>query len=56
MVKLCSWNGFGIRHYRGLSTDITTLDVEASNGDEFYCMDTQDVYMYDEENKKWLKQ
>lgn len=48
---------YGIRQYRGLEKDISTIDkLEAVNGDEAYIMDTQDVYMHDEENKKWIKQ
>jgi len=46
----------------GLSTDtkpITSVEggaITISNGCVFYCMDTKQVYMYDEENTTWLLQ
>ena len=56
-----------INHFRGLSADVTAnkhipdsngkLDgVLVGNGDELYCMDTGDTYLYDLENKVWLPQ
>ena len=38
----------------GLSTDVKPLNV--NNADIFYEMDTCEVYLYDAENKVWLKQ
>ena len=57
-------DGYGsaadIRHYRGLSTDVTPdgecYKVKRNNGDEIYCMDNGNVFMYDEENGKWIDQ
>ena len=57
-----------INHFRGLSADVTAnkhipgvdgkLDgTVVGNGDELAIMDgAQDVYLYDLENKVWLKQ
>lgn len=56
-----------INHFRGLSADVTAnkhipdsngkLDgVLVGNGDELYCMDNGDTYLYDLENKVWLPQ
>ena len=57
-----------INHFRGLSADVTAnkhipgadgkLDgVVVGNGDELAIMDgSQDVYLYDYENKVWIQQ
>lgn len=39
----------------GLSTDEKPLD-KIPNGSSFYEMDTQRVFLFDEENKRWLQQ
>lgn len=45
--------------YRGLSTDNKMLIANAfengkiPNGAVFFCIDTQDIYMYDAENNTW---
>ncbi len=48
------------RHYRGISSDVIKgggcTKVEKTNGDEIYCMDNQQVWMADEENKQWINQ
>lgn len=41
--------------FRGLSTDIKPT-VDVPNGSIFYEMDTVEVYMFDEQNKQWIKQ
>lgn len=44
--------------FRGLSTDTKTdtmAGIECGNGDEFFEMDTSNVFMYDSENKKWVE-
>mgnify|MGYP001409747044 CR=1 FL=1 len=41
--------------FRGLSTDIKPI-TDVPNGSIFYEMDTVDVYMFDIQNQKWLKQ
>lgn len=60
MITLASYDARGVRHYRGLSTDMVAkgncYKVERGNGDEAYTMDTQKVYMYDAENCKWRDQ
>ena len=40
---------------RGLSTDPKPV-IDVPNGSVFYEMDTVEVYMFDKENQKWLKQ
>lgn len=43
--------------FRGLKSDMDKLDPNIiKNGSTFYCMDTIDVYMYDESTKQWLFQ
>lgn len=42
---------------RGLSTDtkpISLIDGDIENGSVFIEIDTQDVYIYDGENKEWV--
>lgn len=41
--------------YFGLSTD-TKPDKDIINGSTFYCIDTGEVFMYDEENGTWIAQ
>lgn len=44
-----------VNEYYGLSTD--TKPVEATpNASLYYEMDTQQIYMFDAENKLWIKQ
>ena len=51
-----SSDGFGShREYRGLSTD-TKPTEGVKNGDEFFEMDTKNVYLFDEDGQQWLKQ
>ncbi len=38
----------------GLSTDTKPMDVR--NASMFYEMDTKKIFMFDEQNKKWLEQ
>ena len=38
----------------GLSTDTKPLNV--CNASTFYEMDTKKLYMFDEQNKRWLEQ
>lgn len=40
--------------YYGLSTD--NKPTKANNADIFYEMDTQAVYMFNEDSHEWLKQ
>ena len=43
--------------FRGLKSDMDKLDPNIiKNGSTFYCMDTIEVYMYDESTKQWLFQ
>ena len=60
MLTLASYDMRGVRHYRGISSDMKSggncYKVDRRNGDEAYTMDTQKVYMYDEETGKWRNQ
>ena len=43
--------------FRGLKSDMDKLDPNIiKNGSTFYCMDTVEVYMYDESTKQWIFQ
>ena len=68
MISLANRDNY-INHFRALSADITAnkhmanssgimecTAVNPTNGDELYCMDNGDTYLYDEENKVWLPQ
>ena len=47
-------NVYGLR---GLKSDMDKLNHDViKNGSTFYCMDTVEVYMYDESTKTWLLQ
>lgn len=41
--------------FKGLSTDLKPIN-DVPNGSTFYEMDTQKVFMFDEENKVWIEQ
>lgn len=41
--------------YNGLSTDVKPTEG-VMNGSKFNEMDTDRVYMFDEENKRWIRQ
>ena len=46
-----------VYEFRGLKADMDKLNPDIiKNGSSFYCMDTGEVYMYDESTKKWLFQ
>lgn len=49
-----SGNMRGNEQYFGLSTD--TKPESAQNASVFYEMNTQKVFMFDEQNKEWLPQ
>lgn len=40
--------------FRGLSTDTKPIE-RVGNGSIFFCIDTQEVYMFNEESKTWVK-
>lgn len=42
--------------FYGLSTDDKANAEDPRNADAFYEMDTKKVYLYDQENAKWLEQ
>lgn len=41
--------------FRGLSSDEKPIK-DVPNGSVFYEIDTVEVYMFDEQNKQWIKQ
>ena len=46
-----------VYEFRGLKSDMDKLNPDIiKNGSTFYCMDTIEVYMYDESTKQWLFQ
>lgn len=45
----------GVPFFQGLSTDEKPKGVSL-NGAIFYEMDTQNIYMYDEQNDRWILQ
>lgn len=40
----------------GLSTDTKPIIDGIPTGSTFYVVDTQEIYMYDEEHQIWIKQ
>lgn len=40
---------------KGLSTDTKPIDG-INNGSSFYEMDTKKVFLFDEQNQKWIEQ
>ena len=53
-VEQCEHGAYRPCEIYGLSTDTKPTDVE--NGSTFYEMDTKMLYMFDEENKRWIAQ
>ena len=46
-----------VYEFRGLKSDMDKLNPDIiKNGSTFYCMDTIEVYMYDESTKQWIFQ
>lgn len=69
MISLCGRSSKYVNHYRCITSDITanahlpnakgcidSVGVKLVNGDELYNMTNNDTYLYDEENKVWIKQ
>lgn len=69
MISLCGRSSKYVNHYRCITSDITanahlpnakgcidSVGVKLVNGDELYNMTNGDTYLYDEENKVWIKQ
>lgn len=53
--KMGGQNNIYSAELKGLSTDTKPTDG-IPNGSTFYEINTQDVYMFDEENQTWIKQ
>ena len=47
--------GGPVNAYRGLSTDEKPT-VHVPNGSTFYEFDTVEVYVFDKDNERWIKQ
>ena len=69
LISLCGRSSKYVNHYRCITSDITanahlpnakgcidSVGVKLVNGDELYNMTNGDTYLYDEENKVWIKQ
>ena len=69
MISLCGRSSKYVNHYRCITSDITanahlpnakgcidSVGVKLVNGDELYNMTNGETYLYDEENKVWIKQ
>ena len=69
MISLCGRSSKYVNHYRCITSDITanahlpnakgcidSVGVKLVNRDELYNMTNNDTYLYDEENKVWIKQ
>lgn len=69
MITLAGTSSDYINHFRGLSADVTAnkhlpdadgvmtcTGTKLLNGDELYCMDNGDTYIFDEENQIWISQ
>lgn len=55
LSKASYQNQTRISEFIGLSTDVKP-DSNVGNGSTFYCMDTQQLYMYDEQGQQWILQ
>jgi hypothetical protein len=57
MITPYKYNTLGQVDYYCLSTDVPNLpkkaDNKLGNGSSAYCIDNQNVYLYDEENDRW---
>lgn len=69
LISLCGRSSKYVNHYRCITSDITanahlpnakgcidSVGVKLVNGDELYNMTNGETYLYDEENKVWIKQ
>lgn len=69
LITLVGKSLYNVKQFRGLSSDVTAnkhlpnahgvmecTNHKLKNGDELYCMDNGDTYLYDEENMVWIKQ
>ena len=45
-----------VNEYYGLSTDTKPVDDYVPNASIFYAIDTGDIYLFDGQNKSWIKQ
>lgn len=41
---------------KGLSIDEKPINEDIVNGSTFYEMDTQELFMFDEQNQQWIRQ
>ena len=44
-----------VRHYQGLSKDISKLPHYVENGSTAFCVDTGDIYFYLKSTDSWYK-
>ena len=44
-----------IREYMGLSTDVAKLPKYVRTGSSFFCVDTNEIYFYEESGRAWHK-
>ena len=55
LSKASYQNQTRVSEFIGLSTDVKP-DSNVENDSTFYCMDTQQLYMYDEQGQQWRLQ
>lgn len=55
LSKASYQNQTRVSEFIGLSTEVKP-DSNVENGSTFYCMDTQQLYMYDEQGQQWRLQ
>ena len=60
MITPYKYNTLGQVDYYCLSTDVPNLpkrnDNKLANGSSAYCIDSKELYMYDEQNDVWTLQ
>lgn len=50
-------NGYGQRaELSGNSADVSKLPTDVKQDSSAYCVDTAELYMFDETNEEWVKQ
>jgi hypothetical protein len=53
-IEVTSFEG-DIRHYQGLATDVPKLPHYCGQGSDYFCLDTQEVYIFHKKLDTWVQ-